>query len=68
MEQMYCRAAMNAPSSLTCAVHGQVAPIPALVPAGSAPHFGSVRYGTHLENKVLNNFELEPQASSVGEA
>lgn len=45
-----------------------MAPIPALLPAGTVPRFGSVCYGSHLESKVLNNFELEPQASSVGEA
>ncbi len=47
---------------------GQVAPIPALLQPGVVPSFGSVCYGSHLESKVLNNFELEPQASFVGEA
>lgn len=47
---------------------GQVAPIPELVPAGTAAKFGAVCYGSHLESKVLNNFELEPRATSVGEA
>ncbi|CAL8466051.1 g5587 [Coccomyxa elongata] len=62
------RSRVSIPFFYEPAFEAQVAPIPALVPAGSAPNFGSVRYGTHLENKVLNNFELEPQASSVGEA
>lgn len=41
----------------------QVAPAAALVPAGGAPAFEPVHYGRHLESKVLNNFELGPQAA-----
>jgi len=53
---------------LTVVKIGQVAPIPELVPAGTAANFDAVCYGSHLENKVLNNFELEPRATSIGEA
>ena len=36
-----------------------VEPLPQFVAPGAAPSFAPVRYGTHLESKVLNNFELE---------
>ncbi len=43
----------------------EVAPIPALLQPGEAPICAPVRYGRHLESKVLSNFELEPQADIV---
>ncbi|CAK0785938.1 hypothetical protein CVIRNUC_009151 [Coccomyxa viridis] len=43
----------------------EVAPIPALLQPGEAPKCAPVRYGRHLESKVLSNFELEPQADIV---
>lgn len=37
---------------------------------GERPRFAPVRYGSHLESKVLNNFELEggqqPAAAETG--
>jgi isopenicillin N synthase-like dioxygenase len=39
------------------AFEARVAPIPQLAAAGG-PRFPEVRYGSHLEAKVLSNFEL----------
>jgi isopenicillin N synthase-like dioxygenase len=39
------------------AFEARVAPIPELCGA-EGPRFPEVRYGSHLESKVLNNFEL----------
>ncbi|CAD7700651.1 unnamed protein product [Ostreobium quekettii] len=35
-----------------------VRPLPQFCPPGEQPKHAPVRYGTHLESKVLNNFEL----------
>jgi isopenicillin N synthase-like dioxygenase len=42
-----------------------VEPLPQLVAPGAAPLFSPVRYGAHLESKVLSNFELEEKDAST---
>ncbi len=36
----------------------QVEPVPQLCTLTGPPKYPAIRYGTHLENKVLKNFEL----------
>ena len=35
-----------------------VQPLPEFCPVGQPPKYSPVRYGSHLESKVLRNFEL----------
>ena len=39
----------------------EVQPLPQLVTESGRPALPGVRYGEHLESKVLNNFQLEPE-------
>jgi hypothetical protein len=66
------RSRVSLPFFYEPAFEAVVAPLPQL--AGALPGFGPgsgaggltpVRYGSHLESKVLSNFELEPDVAAV---
>ena len=59
------RSRVSVPFFYETSFNAEVAPIPALLQTGEAPMCAPVRYGRHLESKVLSNFELEPQADAV---
>ena len=47
------------------AFEAMVAPLSQLVTPDRPACSGPIRYGTHLENKVLQNFELESDEAAV---
>jgi len=59
------RSRVSVPFFYETAFDAEVAPIPGLLRNGEQPMFSPVRYGRHLESKVLSNFELDPPADAA---
>lgn len=59
------RSRVSVPFFYETAFDAEVAPIRALLRDGKCPMYAPVRYGRHLEGKVLSNFELEPRADAA---
>lgn len=56
---------ISIPFFYECAFEAQVAPIPQLLSSKQAASHSPIRYGTHLLNKVLNNFDFEEARNTV---
>lgn len=52
------RSRVSIPFFFEPSFEARIAPLPQFVKAGVQPAFRAVRYGSHLESKVLSNFEL----------
>ena len=62
------RSRVSLPFFYEPAFEAVVAPLPQLAgasPGGAARGLKPVRYGRHLESKVLSNFELEPDVAAA---
>ena len=56
---------ISIPFFYECAFEAKVSPIPQLLEVGREPTEQPIRYGTHLVNKVLKNFNFENPSTAI---